>query len=513
MAQEPLIGPYLRASYPILYVNTTECARAQEALIYEAIESSKKKNYQFFSWDCEMGIMQISVSKSGGMEKKSIKFGNSDQLSPITPLKLIADKNDPQILFLHNFHKWINVIDIQQWLLNHIDMMKSNGKAVVILSPVSAVPKEIEKFVVSIDFPLPSSDEISEIVDLQIRGLSSKQETVNTVKKDVENNWESILNASKGLCRFELENAIAMSLIDKKKVDPILIGGMKRQLVKRSETLEFVDFKETFADIGGLDNLKEFALKIVKSKIAKGILMTGVPGCGKTMIAKALGNEANLPVISLDFGRMFGKFVGESEGKMRDALQIIDRVSPCIVIVDEIEKGLGGVKSSHLSDGGTGARVFGSFLSWLQDKKGGSSYFFATSNDVFKLPPEFMRAGRWDGIFFVDLPNFSERKVILDIYVKKYSVDPSNCPDLKGYSGAEIESLCRTARILKDAGDEKCDLGAAGKFVIPLSRTKASDINEIREWARGNAIPASLHEAIEKTTNKSGRMLDTEVGF
>jgi hypothetical protein len=518
MAEEKksFVSPYLRASYPIIYVNTSECARAQDSIIQEAIESSKKKSYQFYSWDCEAGTVQFLQNKTGSFEKKPIaKIGGMDPLDPLTPLRFLKDKNDPQIMFLHNYHKWINGIDVQQFLLNNLDMLKSNGKCVVILSPVNLIPKEIEKYVVCLDFGLPGPEEIRETVDMQIKGLSTKAETLTSIKKNVEDNWEQILNASKGLSKFELENSVAMSLIEKRIVCPTLIGGMKRQLVKKSETLEFINFKERFSDIGGLDRLKKFALKIVKSHLAKGILMTGVPGCGKSMIAKALGNEANLPVISMDFGRMFGKLVGESEGKMRDALAIIDAVSPAVILIDEIEKGLGGIKSSNMSDGGTGSRVFGTFLNWLQDKKTGSSYCFATSNKIDAIPPEFLRAGRWDAIFFVDLPNSAERKTILEMYIKKFGINPNNVPDLKGWSGAEIEQVCRIARIFQDAGDENCDLGAASEFVIPLSRTRGDEITKIRDWAKNNANPASTRtEDDEKATaeseSKGKRMLDVD---
>jgi len=515
--KKSFVSPYLRASYPIIYVNTSECARAQESIIQEATESSKKKVYMFYSWDCEAGTVQFLQGKTGSFEKKPIaKFENMDPLDPLTPLRFLKAKNDPQIMFLHNYHKWINGIDVQQFLLNNLDMLKSNGKCVIVLSPVNLIPKEIEKYVVCLDFGLPGPEEIRETVDMQIKGLSTKADTLASIKKNVEDNWEQILNASKGLSKFELENSVAMSLIEKRIVCPTLIGGMKRQLVKKSETLEFVNFKEQFADIGGLDRLKKFAMMIVKSPIAKGILMAGVPGCGKTMIAKALGNEAHLPVISMDFGRMFGKYVGESEGKMRDALMIIDAVSPCIVIIDEIEKGLGGVNSQSSADGGTTQRVFGTFLSWLQDKEGGSSYFFATANNLKQLPPEFLRAERWDAMFFVDLPNKAERKTILDLYLKKFGVDPSNCPELKGWSGAEIKSLCRTARILKDAGEKVCDLGAASEFVIPLSSTKAKDIADIRIAAReakmvlASTITEEDESASAEAENKGKRMLDVD---
>ena len=195
----------------------------------------------------------------------------------------------------------------------------------------------------------------------------------------------------------------------------------------------------------------------------------GTPGTGKSHFAKGLGKALGLPTPGLDFGRMFGSLVGESEGRIREALAVVDAFSPCILFIDEIEKGLSGIQSSGSTDGGTGSRVFGTFLTWLNDHKS-RVFVVATCNDVSKMPPEFLRAERWDAIFFVDLPTERERRIILDLYQKQYHVEGEPSHGLQGWSGAEIKSLCRIAAMMK------CTLQEAERYVIPLCHSMADKI-------------------------------------
>ena len=505
--EEGFALPYLRAGYPCIWVETPEQSRAQDELADEA-NSSKKKNekdtYEVYSWDIVGGLSQYAGGKKNGIEAG--RGAQNDD--PLWPLNFIKQAKNPCLMFLHNYHRFIKSIEILQTVLNIVDDLKSKRKHLIFLSPVIEIPKEIEKYVVVLNFDLPGESKLSDILDLQFKGLKSryeekKPEKLRQVADDLKKNRPLIIKAMLGLTAMEAENAIAHSLVRTGVFDPNCIAKMKSQLVKKSGTLSYSTFKEKFTDIGGLDILKEFSMKLVSDSTgsAKGCLLTGVPGCGKSMLVKALGNEVNLPVICLDFGSMFGSYVGESESRMRSALKIIDAVSPCIVIVDEIEKGLGGVRSSHLTDGGTGSRVFGTFLTWLEDKTS-QSYMFATSNDIFKLPPEFLRAGRWDAIFFVDLPNSIEQETILRLYLDKYEVDRKGCPSLDGWSGAEIETLCRLAKILKT------NCGGAAKYVKPLSESMSTEITKIRDWAKNRTIAASTPDANESDYGDSLRSIE-----
>jgi SpoVK/Ycf46/Vps4 family AAA+-type ATPase len=347
---------------------------------------------------------------------------------------------------------------------------------------------ELEREVVVLDFPLPSREELKTI-------LSGLVESTG-IEPD---NEEAVLDAVQGLTWEEAENAMALALVREKEFDPHTICTLKAQMVEKSAALQFSQFTETFATLGGLDNLKEWTLNRFRNRRSglpfRGILLLGVPGTGKSHFAKALGNEVGWPVLSLDMGRVFGSLVGESEARMREALKVVDAMAPVVLFIDEIEKGLAGVGGSS-TDGGTTQRVGGTFLQWLNDHTS-EVFVIATCNDYSKLPPEYTRMGRWDAIFFVDNPGPGEREQILQIYLDQFGVTPKgkNLPDLEGYSGAEIR------QVAIEAAYNGGDLEAAARFVIPISRSQKTQMDALREWARARTIPASKPQA-EETKSK-----------
>jgi SpoVK/Ycf46/Vps4 family AAA+-type ATPase len=219
----------------------------------------------------------------------------------------------------------------------------------------------------------------------------------------------------------------------------------------------------------------------------RGILLLGIPGTGKSHFAKALGNQVGWPCLSLSMGKIFGSLVGESEAKIREALKVVDAMAPCILFIDEIEKGLAGVDGSS-TDGGTTQRVGGAFLTWLNDHTS-EVFVIATCNDYSKLPPEYTRMGRWDAIFFVENPGLQQRYDILEIYLGQFmgkkNLDFPKMPDLDSYSGAEIR------QVAIEAAYNGGDLEAAVQFVIPISRLQKDQMDRLREWARARTIPAS----------------------
>jgi SpoVK/Ycf46/Vps4 family AAA+-type ATPase len=313
----------------------------------------------------------------------------------------------------------------------------------------------------------------------------------------------AVLDAAQGLTWEEAENALALALVREKKFDPHAICTLKAQMVEKAAALQFSQFTETFVTLGGLENLKEWTLNRFQNRRSglpfRGILLLGVPGTGKSHFAKALGNEVGWPVLSLDMGRVFGSLVGESEAKMREALKVVDAMAPCVLFIDEIEKGLAGVGGSS-SDGGTTQRVGGTFLTWLNDHDS-QVFVIATCNDYSKLPSEYTRMGRWDGIFFVDNPGTGERAQILKIYLDQFQVSPKgkNLPDLDGYSGAEIR------QVAIEAAYSGGDLTAAARFVIPIARSQKGQIDALREWARVRTIPAS-RPAVQEVKNQRRRV-------
>jgi SpoVK/Ycf46/Vps4 family AAA+-type ATPase len=324
-----------------------------------------------------------------------------------------------------------------------------------------------------------------------------------------------------GLTLNEAENAFARAMVEDGKlsdsdVDTVL--DEKRQTIKKSGILEFITVDVALDDVGGLQNLKRWLLKRDESWLdeaksygipaPKGILITGVPGCGKSLTAKAIGAAWQLPLLRLDIGKIFAGLVGSSEQNMRTAIRTAEAIAPCILWIDEIEKGFAG--SSGSGDSGTSARVFGSFLTWMQEKTH-PVFVIATANNIDKLPPEFLRKGRFDEIFFVDLPTRTERKMIWDLHLNKRLKSPQVLGQTKlddalfeglsditeGYSGAEIEQAVIAG--LFDAFSEKRsikdeDLARSVKNMVPLSITQAEAIDTIREWANVRAVAATAAE-------------------
>jgi SpoVK/Ycf46/Vps4 family AAA+-type ATPase len=333
---------------------------------------------------------------------------------------------------------------------------------------------------VVLDFPLPTREEL--------KGILAGLEESTGIKAE---NEDAVLDAAQGLTWEEAENALALALVRQKSFDPKTITELKAQMVKKSAALEFSQFTETFDTLGGLKNLKAWTLNRFKNRRPglpfRGILLLGVPGTGKSHFAKALGNQVGWPCLSLNLGKVFGSLVGESEAKMREALKVVDAMAPCILFLDEIEKGLAGVGGSS-TDGGTTQRVGGTFLTWLNDHTS-EVFVIATCNDYAKLPPEYTRMGRWDAIFFVDNPGPGEREQILNIYWRRFLGEVSTIVGardaLDGYSGAEIRQVAIEAAYNGE------DLEAATRFVIPINKSQKAQMDALREWARARTIPAS----------------------
>jgi len=457
-----MITDYLKAGYPALLVRTHEPER------FISSTSQKANGRALYQWDVVRGFRQM---------------GNGAEWQECDPFDLpnMASKGlEKAVWFLRNYHFWLNEPAVIQAIQNNLPTYKTKGITLVIVSPDAKLPPELEREVVVLDFPLPSREELKTI-------LGGLVESTGIEPGDTE----AVLDAAQGLTWEEAENAMALALVRQKQFDPHTICTLKAQMVEKSAALQFSQFTETFATLGGLENLKEWTLNRFKNRRPglpfRGILLLGVPGTGKSHFSKALGNEVGWPVLSLDMGRVFGSLVGESEAKMREALKVVDAMAPVVLFIDEIEKGLAGVGGSS-TDGGTTQRVGGTFLQWLNDHTS-EVFVIATCNDYSKLPPEYTRMGRWDAIFFVDNPGSDERLEILDIYTKQFIsktlVDFGKTPDLDGYSGAEIR------QVAIEAAYNGGDLEAAARFVIPISRSQKAQMDALREWARARTIPAS----------------------
>jgi hypothetical protein len=385
--------------------------------------------------------------------------------------------------------------------------------SLILVSPSLPVPPELEHDATVVDFPLPDQRQIGELLDGMV--AAHRQNVRISIDRD---DRDMIVAAARGLTLPEAENAFARALVEGGGLDPSdleLILAEKRQAVRRSGMLDIVPAETSFDAVGGLDRLKRWLTKRTGTwtpaasaynlAAPKGLLLTGVPGCGKSLSAVCVANMWRLPLLRLDLGRVFAGLVGSSEKNIRTVIRTAEGIAPCVLWVDEIEKGLAGAGGG--GDGGTARRVFGTFLSWMQEKTA-PVFVMATANQVGSLPPEFLRKGRFDEIFFVDLPSAPERVAIWRIHLRRRVTDDFVASELRmddalfteladvsaGYSGAEIEQAVLAG--LVDAFAEKRplrrdDLVRAVKSTVPLSITQADEILAIRNWAETRAVAAT----------------------
>jgi hypothetical protein len=465
------ISNYINAAYPILAINTAEPDRAQQSIAKE-LEGGVHKAY---SWSITGGLIDIESGEGINIDP--------GPMSPLTWLTTTAPENS--VLFAWNFNRFLPSIEVVQAIQNSRDVLKSYGKCLVILSPDIVLPDIIEKSVQVIDFVLPDA----EALEVILRSICTDADVV------YPENAPALIQQALGLTSFECENAFALALSSTglKSFNSDIIIQQKSQIVRKNSSLELGHYTETFDQIGGLQALKEFTLKTIGSKLSRGVVLLGLSGCGKSLTAKALGTESGLPVLSLDFGKLFGSLVGSSEQKTREALAVADAMSPCILLIEEAEKSLSSAGGSGNNDSGTSSRVFGAFLTWLNDHKT-QVYTICTCNSIDNVPMEFLRSERFDGIFFVDFPTAEEAEVILEMY-KKYFEVTGPAPDISNWSPAEIRSLCRISAMMG------ISLQEASKYIVPLYKSQGEKIKKQREWAEGRCIPAS--SSTKKSSKKT----------
>lgn len=451
-----------------------------------------------------------------------------DTANPINALDSIVKSKDDAVYLFKDFHIFFGAdrnarpeYNVIRKLRDIIPVLKASRKTVVFISPRLVIPCDMEKEISVLDFELPSQEEITSLLNELLATLPAENVRLTEDEKVI------LSRSALGLTMQEAENAFARAIVTLKGIDVSAISIIheeKNQVVKKTGVLEFVKSDLNIDDIGGLDNLKNWLVKRNNSwsekaqkynlPAPKGVLITGVPGCGKSLTAKAMSAIWGLPLLKLDMGKIFGGIVGSSEENMRKAIETAEAVSPSILWVDEIEKGFVGMKSG--GDSGTSARVFGTFLTWLQEKTK-PVFVIATANDISSLPPELLRKGRFDEIFFVDLPTQKEREKIFSLHINKrikksevehqVSADSEVCKELAdlsvGYVGAEIEQIVISAMyeaFYADRGLKKEDIIKSIKETVPLSSTQREQILELRAWAQNRAVLATAEEDREKTS-------------
>jgi len=371
------------------------------------------------------------------------------------------------------------------------------------------VPVELEKEVVVLDFPLPTAAELDEVLTQQL--VQIKQTRLDRSVR------EKLIAAAQGLTRDEAEKVFRKALVRSGRLteaEVAVVAAEKKQLIRRNGILEYIEEEATLEQVGGLEELKRWLRQRSQAFTErarqyglpqpKGMLILGVPGCGKSLIAKTTSRLWELPLLRLDMGRIYdGSTVGRSEANLRSALKTAESIAPVILFIDELDKAFAGSAGSADSDGGTSSRIFGSFLTWMQDKTS-PVFVMATANRVDKLPGEFLRKGRFDEIFFVDLPNLEERREIFRIHLarRRPEIDRFDLDQLakvsEGFSGAEIEQAVIAAMYDAFAQDREftqLDIIAAVKATLPLSRTMTEQVTALRDWAKHRARPAAASVA------------------
>ncbi|HEY6105636.1 MAG TPA: AAA family ATPase, partial [Anaeromyxobacteraceae bacterium] len=467
-------------------------------------ELATEHGKSLLTWSVTRGL-----KRAGGARGAPVDGGKD----PVEMLGLVERLPDPSLVVLKDFHPFLSDPTVVRALRELARGLKATFTTVILLSPTLTIPPELEKEVSVLDVPLPSARDLlallKEIVTVVRENRSAR---VEIDKEDAE----AIIKAAQGLTLSEAENAFAKAIAADGRLgkdDVKLVMEEKRQVIRKSGLLEYYPADESLASVGGLENVKTWlsrrtaafgeAARRFGLPEPKGLLLLGVQGCGKSLTAKAISSTWRLPLLRLDMGRIFSGLVGSSEENLRKAIRVAESVAPAVLWIDEIEKGLSGSGSSGATDGGVTARVFGAMLTWLQEKTA-PVFVVATANRIEALPPELLRKGRFDEIFFIDLPTAAERDEIFRIHVARRGREPGRF-DLAaaarlahGFSGAEIEQAVISA--LYDAFAEGRDLEQrhlehAVKETFPLAATMREDIERVREWARTRTRPASAAPA------------------
>lgn len=506
----------IRARYPIIWVETHEERRAVHILNEIATKPADPKEFKvLWVWSSTSGICTVDG-------KQAVE--NSDD--PQAALEAIRTAKQPVLAVLKDLHRYIDHDMVYRKLRDLHENLKATQKSIVILAPVVRIPVELQKSVTVVSLPLPGKEDLNQVLESSLNGLEDMAMKGNDRAKEalqtiqgwlaINGNRETLLSAGLGLTLDEFEDVLTKSIAMTHSLDTSVIVAEKEQIIRKSGILEFYTSLAEMQDVGGLQVLKDWITKrrlafSAKArefglKIPKGVFLAGAPGTGKSLTAKVLAKYMQMPLLRLDVSKIFASHVGESEQNISAALKIAEAVAPSILFIDEVEKALAGVQSSGQLDSGVTARVFGTMLTWMQDHEA-PVFVITTSNNPIAIPPEFMRAGRFDEVFYVDLPSEDERREIFEIHLRKVHRNPEDfdvtffARASDGFSGAEIEAAIQDALhkaffAQRELTNE--DLSEATLKLIPLSRKRKAEIDALRKWGEANAVNASIPEQAQE---------------
>ena len=464
---------YLRAGFPAFWLKTDEPNRVREN-IYGAIRAFKRKDggmYEVQEWTCTI------------------------EPNPIKAIEQLNQAEEFTILFAYNFQWFIDKPQIIQSIQDNLTAWSNSGKAFICVSPVGTIPLEVQKDFLLMNLPLPGEDEVKNA----IANTAPNSKAMPSGKE-----LSKLISSCKGLTKVELDQVLALSLVEDngKGFSRKTINAYKAMSIQKTGFLDVLSPTIKFSDIIGYDNIKAFILETIDNPKAKGIMTIGPPGCGKTALMKAIVGETGKFGLSINMGKLFSKFQGETDKNIDTVINLITAIGDCLILIDEFEKQFAGSGSDGSLDSGTTRRATGRWLEFLQDRPSGV-YIVGTANSFSGIPGEYLRPGRWDSSpFFIDLPIHKVKKAILRYYAKRANLRvPKNIPSelMKDFSGAEVEALVHIADM------RNISLEAAAKCVIPQAKTMAESVNALREWAKGRTIPA---EEIPFNKKMRARSLD-----
>ncbi len=530
---------YIKARYAVLVIESFE----EERVLGELQGIAKAINHDLYIWNSTDGVTY--ANGSGASQEKTLDFTaalkfceNRAKEQGSRNIFVFCDADG----YLNNKAPAANRRRLRDFAINI--RKKGYVSNCIIIAPTFEITTDLQKEVTLIDFPLPSREEVKSIISAFLEQYKNVQGVTINVDNEL---LDKFVDASIGLTKLEIDNCLARALVSNRRIDASDLKGIlaeKKQIIRKTGILEYIDSQLNLNDVGGLQTLKKwlelrshcFGDEAMKFgvKPPKGVLLTGIPGCGKSLTAKCVATAWNMPLLRLDMGKIFQGVVGSSESNIRLALKTAEAISPSILWIDEIEKGLSGASGGG-GDGGTSVRVFGTLLTWMQEKTS-PVFVFATANNINGLPPELLRKGRFDEIFFVDFPSSEERKKILEIHISKLGrnkadFDLNRLAELSGESqfgkdvvlaGAELEAWVSDALIQAFSrridGEQNADLSMKDfettiKRVVPMGQMRKDEFLKIREWANENAVSASLSQntpngVVQSEEFIGGRKLD-----
>jgi len=485
---------FLKARYPIIYINTIEEDRV-EYIIRKNIKTNL--NRSIYSWDFVDGY--TNNPNNEGFAKRN----------PLQALELVERLNaeTPALFILKDFNRFLTDLSISRKLRNISRILKLQPKTIIIIGSDLTIPKELQDLLTVLQFQLPLENEISQELDRLVNSLN--------IKIDPQL-FENLVRACQGLSLERIRRVLSKIIATYKTIDNNSIGILlseKKQIISQTEILEYTSVDEKITNLGGLDNLKDWLRKrktafgIQASNYGlptpRGLLLVGIQGTGKSLTAKAIANEWQLPLLKLDVGKLFGGIVGESESRLRQMINVAETISPCLLWIDEIDKAFSSTESK--GDSGTSNRVLATFVSWLSEKKK-PVFVIATANNIDLLPLEIIRKGRFDEIFFLDLPKKEEREEIFKIHIEEFrpnswkSFDYAKLAELsESFSGAEIrqsiiEGMYHAFYEKREFTTD--DISMALTELIPLAHLESKQMVKLQNWASSGRIRLASSKTI-----------------